>query len=198
MNCYQMLSARRGPLFDTVAKIMPSPVCQAIGERLMHLLQITLPDTFSWRPSVPITNGPVDGERLVVLAPFIDSGFFRVTRRDVDSLVRAASMYVEGKGLKLVLIGSAGEKNKKAPRGLPANYDDWRGRFRPAEFAAVMASGAVDRVFTFDTFIAHIALACGLYTVIKMKKSLPKKHAFLLRCIIPPFPGGKSDLIKFL
>jgi hypothetical protein len=60
-----------------------------------------------------------------------------------------------------------------------------------------MASGQIARVFTFDTFVFHVAVAYGVPVTVKIRRRLPKKTRFIREHFVPSY-FSQDHKIDFL
>lgn len=170
---------------NTYSDNMQHRICKAITHGLAHVFQIPIPDHFRftpWIPLVPVRKAVADK---VLLAPYVDSGWFRVRRFDVEQLSHQAKIFAKKSGLSLCLVGGACDAACEIPGCIGSEFEDWRGRFNPYQFTHMLASGHVARVFTFDTFVFHAAVASGVPATIKIRRRSPKKRQFITDHYLP-------------
>lgn len=182
---------------NTLAENMGYRISEAITYGVAQYLEIEIPQNFDftpWKPSA--TQHAVCADK-VILAPFVDSGWFRVWKSDVGQLSRHAHKFAEEKGFSLCLVGGKSDAESKIPAVIGTLAEDWRGRFSPCEFAQILASGQVAKVFTFDTFVFHVAVAYCVPVAVKIRRSLPKRKQFVRDYILPSYSSAEHR-INFL
>lgn len=179
---------------NTLASDMCYRISESITYSLANVFKIEIPENFDfapWKPSA--SQKRVDSEK-VILAPFVNSGWFRVWKSDVKRLSLQAKKFAEKAGLSLCLVGGEADAESKIPTVIGAGLEDWRGRFSPCQFAQILASGQIARVFTFDTFVFHAALAYGIPVTVKIRRSFPKRTQFIKEHFLPSYSSANHKI----
>jgi len=91
-------------------------------------------------------------------------------------------------------VGGKSDAESEITAAIGTVAEDWRGRFRPCEFAQILASGQVAKVFTFDTFVFHAAVAYSVPVTVKIRRSLPKRKQFVRDYILPSYSSSEHRI----
>jgi len=172
---------------NTLSKNMGYRISEAITRHLARYFRLDIPENFDFIPWKPRCAGQKNAVGKVILAPYVESGWFRVWKSDVEQLSRQASAYARQFGLKLCLTGGKTDTKDQVPSDIGNDFEDWRGRFSPYQFLQVLAAGEIARVFTFDTFAFHAAVAYEIPVTVKIRRSLPKRKQFVENYILPSY-----------
>ena len=179
---------------NTLAENMGYRISEAITYSVAQFLEIEIPQKFDftpWKP--PIAQQRVAAEK-VILAPFVESGWFRVWKSDIEQLSLHAKKFADECGFSLCLVGGKTDVASKMPPAIGTDFEDWRGRFSPCQFAQILASGQIARVYTFDTFVFHAAVAYDIPVTVKIRRSFPKKKQFIKKYILPSYSGANTQI----
>ncbi len=172
---------------NTLSANMQHRVSEAIAYNLAQFFEIEIPEKFDFAPwHASASERWVDADK-VLLAPYVDSGWFRIWSLDVDQLSIHAKKCAEQSGFSLCLVGGKSDIESRIPAGIGTHFEDWRGRFSPCQFAQILTSGQIARVFTFDTFVFHAAVASGVPVTVKIRRSLPKRTQFIREHFLPSY-----------
>lgn len=182
---------------NTLSKSMHKRIVDELICNFSKLFNVIIPDNFIASPWKPIANNIKAKANKVILAPYIDSGWFRVFESDIKQLSFYAKNNAEQSGLALCVIGGISDISSKLPSIIGDSFEDWRGRYSPCEFLNILSSGIVDKVFTFDTFVAHAAVICGVPVTVKIRRALPPKTMFIKKHFLPAYSDANSK-IEFL
>jgi len=182
---------------NTLANDMGYRISESITYGLAHIFKIEIPENFDFAPWKPSVSQKRVAPEKVILAPFVNSGWFRVWKSDVKQLSLQAKKCAEECGLSLCLVGGEADTESRIPAVIGTCLEDWRGRFSPYQFAQILASGKIARVFTFDTFVFHAALAYEIPVTVKIRRSLPKRMQFIKEHFLPSYSSANHQ-IEFL
>lgn len=125
---------------------------------------------------------------------YVDSGRFRINRHS-HALLREKIAELKGQGVRIIHAGSAADKD-----GDSADYPevdlDLRGKTSIADAFRLAAHPQVAHVVAFDTFIMHLGLINKKLCYVHVRRSSPKRAAYLRACVIPPFdaPAVRSAI----
>lgn len=182
---------------NTLSEKMGCRISEAITRSLSEYLRIDIPQNVDFAPWKPLHSGKRVAAEKIILSPFVESGWFRVWRSDVEHLSAQAKKYADEKCLSICLAGGNAEIRAKVPSIIGNDFEDWRGRFSPYQFAQILASGQIARVFTFDTFVFHAAFAYGIPVTVKIRRSLPRRDQFIRNHILPAYScaGSRIDFL---
>ena len=183
---------------NTLSANMQHRVSQAIAYNLAQFFEIEIPEKFDFAPwHFSATKRWVDADK-ILLAPYVDSGWFRIWSLDVDQLSIHAKKCAEQSGFSLCLVGGKGDIDSRIPAAIGTHFEDWRGRFSPCQFAQILNSGQIARVFTFDTFVFHAAVASGVPVTVKTRRSMPKRTQFIREHFLPSYcsPDHQIDFLR--
>jgi hypothetical protein len=182
---------------NTFSDNMRHRISDAIAYSLAQLLKIEIPGNFDFSPWKPSAAGRRVAADKVILAPYVNSGWFRIWNSDVRQLSLLAKIYAEESGLSLSLVGGKEDAESKIPAVIGTDFEDWRNRFTPCQFAQILSSGQIARAFTFDTFVFHTAVACGVPVTVKIRRRFPKKTRFIREHFVPSY-SSQGHQIDFL
>ncbi len=124
---------------NTFSEDMRYRISDAIAYSLVQLLKIEIPGDFDfspWRPSATRQQIADDDDK-VILAPYVNSGWFRAWNSDVRQLSLLAKTYAEESGLSLFLVGGKEDADSKIPAVIGALF---RGLARPIHSLSVRAN----------------------------------------------------------
>lgn len=182
---------------NTLSEKMGYRITEAITNHLARFLKIDIPEHFDFVPWKPCYTGHKHAAGKVILAPYVESGWFRVWKSDIEQLSLQAGAYARQFGFTLCLTGGKTDMNVQVPTAIGIEFEDWRGRFSPYQFLRNLAAGEIDRVFTFDTFAFHAAFAYEIPVTVKIRRSLPKRKRFVENYILPSYACAE-DRVTFL
>lgn len=196
---YEVLPKTKADIIviNTLANDMGCRISESITYGLSHVFKIEIPENFDFAPWKPSSLQKNIAAQKVILAPFVKSGWFRVWKSDVEKLSVQARKYAEEFGFSLCLVGGKEDIEAKIPAIIGSDIEDWRGRFSPYQFAQILASGLIARVFTFDTFVFHIAFAYEIPITVKIRRGLPRRIQFLKNHYLPSY-SSLNRQIDFL
>jgi hypothetical protein len=182
---------------NTLSDNMQHRVSEAIAYSLAQYFEIEIPGNFDFAPWKPSAEERQVAADKVLLAPYVDSGWFRVWSFDVYQLSLYAKKFAKDSGFSICLVGGKSDAESKISTVIGTNFEDWRGQFSPCQFMQLLASGRIARVFTFDTFVFHAAVASAVPVTVKIRRSLPKKTRFIRDHFLPSY-FGLDHQIDFL
>lgn len=180
---------------NTLSNKMGYRISEAITRHLAQYVDGEIPDCFDFSPWKPFDAKKNGGAGKVILAPYVESGWFRVWTSDVERLSLQAKEYAQQYGFTLCLTGGKADTKNQPPSVIGNDFEDWRGRFSPYQFLQILAAGDIARVFTFDTFAFHAAFAYGIPVTVKIRRSFPKRKQFIENHFLPSYSCQENRVI---
>ncbi len=191
---------RRFVYLNTTDHRIRRPVSTHLAECVIELLGLTpAPTSLDGRPYLPPADSTIlSGRpgRWIAFNDAVDSGAFRISSKDVDRLwTMAASRQRDG--YSIVRVGSEGER-KRAPAALPFDHLDVRGQTDVVGLFALIGRPEIRSTLSFDTAVAHIALAYGKPAAILMRRFSPAHTKFVRQFIIPSYETAVPSDVTYV
>jgi len=180
-------------------------LCKDIVNKVANFFSIES-DNFYTKPS-GLRNCPENirldsSYNYVIFNNYIDSGFFRVIKRDYKKINDFAKNFAKENNLKVIHTGTQKEKDNDKK-----TYDfvdiDLRGRTGPADLFYLASHGNVKYNISFDTLLMHIFFIYGKksYIMFRGRFSSSARDYFIKNYVIPPFdpePHKIKNLIEYI
>lgn len=180
-------------------------LCEDIVIKVANFFSIDS-DNFQTKPS-GLKNCPENikldsSYNYVIFNNYIDSGFFRLIKRDYKKILDFAENFAKTNNLKVIHTGTQKDKNNDKK-----TYDfvdiDLRGKTDLADLFYLASHGNVKYNISFDALLMHIFFIYGKksYVVFRGRFSRSARKYFVKNYVNPPFdpePHKKNDLIEYI
>jgi hypothetical protein len=108
---------------NTLANDMCYRISESITYSLANIFKIEIPENFDFAPRKPSVSQKRVASEKVILAPFVNSGWFRVWESDVKRLSLQAKNFAEECSHSLCLVGGEADAESKIPTVIGADLD---------------------------------------------------------------------------
>jgi hypothetical protein len=191
---------RRFVYLNTTDHRIRRPVSTHLAECVIELLGL-VPSAMplDGRPFLPPANSALlnaRSGRWIAFNDAVDSGAFRISSKDVARLWTIAAER-QREGHSIVRVGSEGER-MRAPAALPFDHLDARGQTDVVGLFSLLGRPEIESTLSFDTAVAHIALAYGKRAEILMRRFSPAHAEFVRKFIIPSYETAVPADITYL
>ncbi len=179
-------------------------LCKDIINKVANFISIES-DNFYAKPS-GLRNCPENinldsSYNYVIFNNYIDSGFFRVIKRDYKKINDFANNFAKENNLKVIHTGTQKEKDNDKK-----TYDfvdiDLRGKTGPADLFYLASHGNVKYNISFDGLLMHIFFIYGKKSFIKFRGRFSRSaRNYIINYVNPPFdpePHKINDLIEYI
>jgi hypothetical protein len=172
------------------------PVAEHMVDHVVRAARLDpVPAPIDGRPHL-VAQGPtalddVDGQWLL-FNDTVDSGWFRVTRRDRAVLADVAAGQRRA-GFRIARVGTEAERLAR-PARLGIEDLDLRGQTSVMDLFRLLRSPKVVGTVSFDHVVAHMGMACDKPAIVKVRRCSQRHGDFMKRYLIPPFTAGMASV----
>ena len=192
---------------NTVEKSLKNRITSEIVKSVYQVLKIPLYND-ALKPRIPNASEKKEvtttvkqtlsqHQQYLIYSNYVDSGWFRVKKKDRDILEKSALKLAKEHNLTIVHVGTSQDKKNDPHFICYDNYIDLRGKTSIVDLFCLCHLENIKICVTFDTFVFHVASLTNTKSYVRMKKSSSVKMNYLLRCIVPCV-NSNSILIELL
>lgn len=183
---------------DTTFYQSSLPICNDIASKISSFLHVDLDvSKLSPSPYVPDSNIVLKEQKVILFSNYIDSGFFRITKKKNAKLISKA-IELKNSGHTLVHIGTKTDKNNDRQE-YPFIDIDLRGKTTIDDMFYLASLSNVLGAICYDSFIMHVMFIFEKRVFVMFRgRFLKKNQNYILQKTIPPFFVSQKQKIDLL
>jgi ADP-heptose:LPS heptosyltransferase len=184
-----------------------APLCQDMINKVSYFLKLPRTITLGPQPLMTLIYEQQilqqklminPNQKYLLFNPYIDSGSYLMTKRDIKKLFNYAKVFAQSNNLQIILTGTQKERDRDYN-----NYDlidlDLRGKTTVKELFLIMQFSCIEYYIGFDGLLLHLSNMYSKSCKIRVRRSTSIKWGSNIMLLLKPYPNhNKQDLLQLI